>query len=645
MTTQTSLIDFFHVAIRVENPTKEMIAKVNDLSMRYGYIVEPNACTEDVYAYFKDQEYNPNSTFYKTWADVCGMSRLELLIDQIIHYTSTYGTDFTVSDRGYVPNENIDLQPIVDFDEYTLIKAVTPREMFDKCVNILKSGIALKNTTSEALVDYVYEFFNGCMNDTITDNKITLEEFRNMLNDIKNKEALVKLCNKCGIYPSNNIALLRYMVYLTTGDAMLIKNKSVLGLIKSNNNLNSILSIWLKLTDNDLRNLSKVFYRFKPIFLAFKNNNTSHDINKIRRYAKKYHMPLKVGFWESLFDSEKSIDEVTSKANELSAFKCVSLIQACKERMQENDNTLYLVRNQKIYLRKGYKSSKYSTTYLALIHDVLMNRLISILNEKSTKEVMIADIETEGIDAIVTIEKVQKVVKIPSEINIALPSSEKSFVGNYPYGTSYKLQKNNFIGIYWRGEWGTQDFDLALIDEYGHKIGWNASYYNQNKSVVYSGDMTYANPDAAEVLSILDESNLKAVVKVNQYRGNANSKYKFYFGQFNKATILHENMMVDPTTVKLSTMINVDQKEQCIGLISDGNITLMNVKSGNRIVSHASKIQLDIINAYAEKAKTFINAKDVFEAAGFKVVDETYQGDVDIDLVTLKKDSLISLMQ
>ena len=36
-----------------------------------------------------------NSTFYKTWNDVTSKSRLHLLVDQLVHYMTTYGTDFT----------------------------------------------------------------------------------------------------------------------------------------------------------------------------------------------------------------------------------------------------------------------------------------------------------------------------------------------------------------------------------------------------------------------------------------------------------------------------------------------------------------------------------------------------------------------
>ena len=70
--------------------------KINQLAMMRGYIVEPDACTSIVNDFIKSLECNINSTFYKTFEEVTSKTRFELLVDQLLHYMTTYGTDFSL---------------------------------------------------------------------------------------------------------------------------------------------------------------------------------------------------------------------------------------------------------------------------------------------------------------------------------------------------------------------------------------------------------------------------------------------------------------------------------------------------------------------------------------------------------------------
>ena len=62
--------------------------------LKYGVVCSQYVDIETVYQYVKEKKFNPNATFYKTIEDVTAKTRLELFIDQIFHYWSTYGTDF-----------------------------------------------------------------------------------------------------------------------------------------------------------------------------------------------------------------------------------------------------------------------------------------------------------------------------------------------------------------------------------------------------------------------------------------------------------------------------------------------------------------------------------------------------------------------
>ena len=152
------LVKLFKVTVDGTGTTVDY-DKINQLAMMRGYIVEPNACTSIVNDFIKSLECNINSTFYKTFEEVTSKTRFELFIDQVFHYMTTYGTDFSLG-NGYVPNENPEnVEYISLLRDYTVIKSVTDAVMFEKCMNMLKSGIAMKQTTLHPICKFVCNYY------------------------------------------------------------------------------------------------------------------------------------------------------------------------------------------------------------------------------------------------------------------------------------------------------------------------------------------------------------------------------------------------------------------------------------------------------------------------------------------------------
>jgi len=363
----TALIKMFNAALIEGQPSISEFQTVNTLAIQLGYLVPQELCNESVLAFLKEQTINPNATFYKTFEDVASKSRLELLFDQALHYLTTYGTNFELG-NGYVPNDGE--TAVIPFETYKVISVITPEELYDKCYDILCSGIALKQTTMTALADYVIDFFGANPKDCFID-----------IDAIKNKEAQIYLCDKLDIYPNNANLLFRYIIYKTTGSTMLIKDKATIDKIKT-----SITPFdFNKLTDMQMIALSSIFLRFKDLFLAFKHNpninaNGRLKINKLRRLAVKNHKPMQQGFWQIVFNVQHSIDELKKEAESLTNYKKVALMQACLDRATVKDNQFYLVRNQTAYLREGY-SPKINTAYNMLVYTVLRNSLVESLKK------------------------------------------------------------------------------------------------------------------------------------------------------------------------------------------------------------------------------------------------------------------------
>lgn len=565
MSTSNSIIKLFGKALI----GKELnFQNLTISSMQVGYLIHPDCATLEVMEFLKDQKVNYNSTFYKTWSDVTSKNRLELFIDQVLHYMSTYGTDF--QGTPYIPNENPHNIP---WTEFKVILPITTEEVIERCEKMLSSGIALKGETIELI-------FNALQQ---VGHNVDLEI-------VKNKEAKMYLHVKTGTTPKYPVEIVRFIVYLATGKSLLIKDKSTIEAVKASS---------VDINKFDLEKLAQVFFRFKPIFLALKQNKSRNKfvINKIRRLAKTEHKPLKKGLLESVLGDANYYSDFIKQIDKISNFKKVQLMQTILVRKKELSTQVYPIRNGKIWIKEGKLKREYSNAqYLDLLYSILRNFLIHSLSEKKGE------------------------FYIPSGMNITCPTSEKNFIGAYPIGTSFDLTNSDaIVGIHWRGIEGANDLDLKLIDIEGNQYGWNAAYYNNNQSLVFSGDMTSANPEATE-LFYASKGFSPAIVKVNLYSGNPNSKFRFFIAK-EKINNIQRGYMVNPNNIIFQVESEMDSQEKSLGVITGDKFILSQFRTGRGRVAGDS-----VTNKYTEYALNtldcFVDLKSILLEAGFTIKEQ-----------------------
>ena len=610
---------------------------INEMAMKAGYLVHPDCCgSAEIKEFLENETYNPNSTFYKTFEDVVSKDRLELAFDQWIHYASTYGTGHTQEGNGYVPNDE---PPVLEFKKYKVILPATEEEIFEECYGMLKSGIAINESTLQLLMEYIkdYNFLN----------KVDVDE-------IANKEAQAIFAVQTGAYPKQPISVLRVVMYLLTQKtAMLVKStdsiiriKSLISALppKQRQDLNKILS------ERDVA-LSTIFYRYKPLILAMKCAETRTTINHIRKLATKNHKPMKVGFWERCFNpgdqQDAYLKEAAEKVDSLTAFKKGQLMQGIMERVNGQDvkGRMFVIRNGKTFVREGYQVSC-DEKYLAELYAILKDSYIDNLAKKAITKVTTKD--AEGND--VVLERPTR-IKLPKGIELTIPTSEKNFVGNYPMGTAIPLaEKDNVIGIYWRNEWGVYDYDLHFVSKSGQHYGWNGEYHGgRYGKIIYSGDMTSACPEAAECIYI-EKGAPDGVISVNKFSGEMNSKFKLFVAvdpskanmdrrdRWNSSA---KNAMVDPNKIVFEAELQHESYGmKVVAKIEDGKIFMSNVEAGTARVPSVSMMR--VIEAQGKvKANSYIKLNDLLTAAGFEFVED----EPDIDLTQMSKNDLIKLVE
>ena len=616
------LVKLFNISIEDSRNEVDYVT-LNNSAMQVGYIVHPDACNLATQQFIQSISGNVNSTFYQNWEDVTSKTRFELFIDQLLHYVTTYGTDFACEGNGYVPNATpVGPVYISLFKDYKVIMPCTEEDVYNRCMDMLTSGIAMKQATIETIVDYVVEYVTE--NDLLTTGEFDID-------DIANREALTLLCDELGIAPNKKFDLFRYIMYKTTGSTLIIKNKPTINaIIRSNTQFD-----FNTLSDRQLIGLASIFYRFKPLFLAFKKTCTgdayystpvtsrnAHIINKIRRMAPKYHTPLAESVMATMLGKAHDSTVITETAAQMNTFQIIRLMNTIIERLNRTDEkVMYIVRNGKMFV-KDAKSYDGMITYYATVFNILKNELVSRLSEKATY------------------------VKYPKNMVLACPTSEKNFVGDLPFGTYMDLQdSDSFIGIYWKEEWGTHDFDLSVLNIDGIKVGWDSRYYSDNQDVVYSGDMTSARPEATEIM-LFKKGATDGSVMVNRYNGRDGSKFRF-FGGVEPNMKLRRNYMVDPNFIKFSADVVSDTVEQTIGLLNDGRFYVMALGSGNSIVSfHKGSKQNERYYASVLKAKSYLKLNYILSAAGFIDVDSVEELPKDaqiLDLTQMSRDTLINL--
>ena len=617
-----NLVKLFNISI--EDPRNEVdYVTLNNAAMQVGYIVHPKACNLATQQFIRSISGNVNSTFYQTWEDVTSKTRFELFIDQLIHYVTTYGANFAQEGNGYVPNATpVGPVYISLFKDYKVIMPCTEEDVYNRCMDMLTSGIAMKQDTIETIVDYVVEYVK--VNDLLKSGEFNIDV-------IANREALTILCDALGIAPNKKFDLFRYIMYKTTGSTLIIKNKATINaIIRSTTQFD-----FNTLSEKQLISLSSIFYRFKPLFLAFKKtykgrayystpitSRNASVINKIRRMAPKYHTPLEESVISTMLGKVYDSTVLIETATKMNTFQIIRLMNTIIERLNHTDEkAMYIIRNGKMFV-KDSKSYSGMIMYYVTVFNILKNELVSRLSEKATY------------------------VKYPKNMVLACPTSEKNFVGDLPFGTYMDLQNaDSFVGIYWREEWGTHDFDLSVLSLDGNKIGWNADYYSNNQDIVYSGDMTSARPEATEIM-LFKKGAQDGLVMVNRYNGRDGSKFRF-FGGVEPNMNLKRNYIVDPNFIKFSADVVSDTTQQTLGLLNMGRFYVMALGSGNSIVSaQKGSTQNERYNASVLKAKSYLKLKDILPTAGFIDVDSVEELPKDaqiLDLTQISRDTLINL--
>lgn len=645
--------ELFHCVIRedIENPNNVVPAS-NLIARGIIFLNEDGTVAESVFrpdavtALYMFGVSNSDwiNSLHASWNKVSDAPIEQLLFEQVVHYFSTYGLESLGEESTPAfPLEKVcvDLDSSANVKALTVLRYISAKEAIDMLTEYLARTAAPCKSMFEALVNMA----NAA--DIHPDN-------------IRSFELKAARYKDSGLVPDNGQDFLRYLIYTLTGSSMLVKNAKTINKIKYLCNESSVA--YNAFRTANLVELSKCFYRFKPLFLAFKaDKRCCPYINRIRKLAIKNHQPLRAETPQNLinlmyeaYDNQDYtvVDKVIAGCSVRKAITILNFIKAelgrcknapvrqigcnapvpvsavsAKSGAQGEVYPLYFIRNGKVFVRTPDDCAEQGIEPVRLL-------LLSDLNNRIKKHMRnrLRD------------KLAGKVFYIPSEMHYAAPTSEKQFVGNIPYGSYIELPEKTdlCIAVRWENV-GTCRVDLDLhMYSATRSFGWDANYRSESRDVLYSGDVTDAWNGAVEAYRYQPSTKEKFIVSISEYYGPDKVDFKLFMTSkgFNHANSqAQEDIGVCDIADALFSPIAlvVEGGDMGLGLIDYNRFFFFGSKLGKGRFPKR-ELYASFIDSFANKLANMTDVRDIINMAGGKVVS-----DIDEILFEADKNAVIDL--
>lgn len=519
-----------------------------------------------------------NQTFYPTLESVLNKSEFELDFWQMIYYMNQFAdpdTKYVYSDedRAVVTNivsKNyvvIDVFGSLDFNKTLENYIVNTKQLsFDinqyfKWVDTFNLDVDVFAMKSRTLKYAFIKRYNIAPR--------TIQELLGMITP-----------ENCGVMTR------RKMFNILTH---MIDNETISLLMKN------VLLMSNKALERESQTYRKELLAIRKIAKSIDNKEVVTLLNKITKDGKKSHVAKKKSFLEEATNLHFSNDEFSKQLSTLSNLQLFRLFSGIKSRLN-NVNT-FLIKTAKLASKDRNKLSNRDierlNRYLGLVEAELKNRFNEV-----------------------------KKIKLDKNINLALPTSYRQFIGNVPYFTEVNnLSGDMSVGIIWLDE-GDYDLhcngihnDTKMLLKYGFCDNENSA------GITFSGDVTHVGPHgAAEYMSVSNEAPFD---KIN-FTANL---YANYSGDVMHAQVFIKNgLSFDLNTDTPEIVIPVEDFRGHYGMLNknEHKFILVNLPSGQIDNSTREKV-VEASNFIESRNNSVLHMNEFVELVGWEIVDNDYE--------------------
>ena len=549
-----------------------------------------------------DITHSAVNTFHKSWEKVANADYNQLLVEQVLHYMSTYGMEFFGARA----------VPMIPVEE--LIADPNARPGYN--------AIRIITVVSE---DEAQKLINEFLMSVKAPNQMLMPEYEAYVRSATIPvEDICSFELKCVWYEYNNYVpkhgqeFLRYAMYKMIGSTLIIKNNRTIKALQNACEREPAKAYDL-LKNANMVELAQCFFRFKPLFLAFKKSKSCAPIiNEIRRLANVFHKPMSELTIQNVSKLIKQgryeeAGKVLKTADNRQLIKLVNYF-ATDDRVKAP--AVFNIRNGKIHVREDFKRLSAGA---AMVFAELVEK-----NQHSLAG---------------------KTFYIPSYIHYAAPVSEKQMIGDIPYGTLLKApQSGKFsAAICWDNYKGMRtDIDLHMNSK-NASFGWNSAYRGRDGEILYSGDMTDAFYGAAEAFYFEPQEDV-FILSANNYTGVPNVPFKFFISDAQpKARSYYD--VTPPIDVESAMFPAIPLRfaagnETGIGIFNGCDFYFYGGMLNSGIVPDRSKYPM-FIDAIVDRLDRMMDLEVFIRICGGTVINEMPEdGEIDKDIIDLSPSAL-----
>ena len=519
-----------------------------------------------------------NQTFYPTLESVLNKSEFELDFWQMIYYMN----QFADPDTKYVYSD----------EDRAIVKDIVSKNYV--VINVLGS-LDFNKTLSNYVMNTkqlsfdINEYFKWV--DTFN---LDVDVFA-----MKSRTLKYAFMKRYNIAPRTIQELLGMIVPENCGVMTRRKMFNILTHVRDDETISLLMKNILLMSNKALERESQTYRKellaIRKIAKSIDNKEAVTLLNKITKDGKKSHVAKKKSFLEEATNLHFSNDEFSKQLSTLSNLQLFRLFSGIKSRLN-NVNT-FLIKTAKLASKERNKLSNRDVErlnrYLGLVEAELKNRFNEV-----------------------------KKIKLDKNINLALPTSYRQFIGNVPYFTEVNnLSGDMSVGIIWLDE-GDYDLhcngihnDTKMLLKYGFCDNKNSA------GITFSGDVTHVGPHgAAEYMSVSNEAPFD---KIN-FTANlfANS-----CGDVMHAQVFIKNgLSFDLNTDTPEIVIPVEDFRGHYGMLdkSEHKFILVNLPSGQIDTSTRTKV-VDASNFIEGRNNSLLHMNEFVELVGWEIVDNDYE--------------------
>lgn len=540
-------------------------------------------------------------TFHKSWNAVENKPIEELVLEQMIHYLSTYGMEAI----------GLTAMPVIPCEEVISNKDALPNVRAFTVVRIVDFDDAIKT---------VENFIKGikASNKNHVNAIVSLMDYTNLaVDDIQSFELKAARCRQLNTVPKDGQDFLRFVTYSLTGGTLLIKNTRTIETIKHQCRYkqDEVYELFRKCNEVEL---AKIFHRFKPIILAFKECDECRPIvNRIRRLADMHHKPLSklnvANIMQLLSENDsESVSTILKNADNRTLVKLINFAMS-----SDSDVKIYNIRNGSTYVTEKKSNDKNIKMLLSMCY-------MQLITKNKTK-------------------LCGKTFLIPTYVDYAVPVSEKQMIGNIPYGTIINSGTKNFItpAIWWTNHNGRRtDIDFHLSNATIH-FGWNGSYRSTSRNVLYSGDMVNASDYASEAYRIDVKDDDAYMLSANLYSGDNNCPFKFMItdvdiSEKKDAPVNVENALFSPIEMRF-----IDTRQVNLGFVKGNKFCFYGNELGQRLVPDIA-LNAKALDATVNRCMTMFKMNEFIKLCGGRIITDMSDVDEDTTVIDLSPNAIAS---